>query len=74
MSFAEILEVPNDEDGAWQPWTEWSGCTKSCGSGTRLRSRICKHPAGNGHPGCLEQGHGTEIQPCGELPCKEKGK
>ena len=31
-------------DGEWGPWTEWGGCSVSCGGGERKRTRNCDSP------------------------------
>ena len=40
----------------WQPWRTWSRCSKTCGSGTRRRTRSCT----NG-PGCSGLNEDTET-------------
>jgi len=29
----------------WTPWSAWSGCTQTCGTGTEVRTRSCQNPA-----------------------------
>uniref|UniRef100_A0A8C2X0W2 Adhesion G protein-coupled receptor B1 n=1 Tax=Cyclopterus lumpus TaxID=8103 RepID=A0A8C2X0W2_CYCLU len=31
-------------DGKWQPWSLWTGCTKTCGGGSQQKNRICYGP------------------------------
>ncbi|CAG2191079.1 unnamed protein product [Mytilus edulis] len=31
-------------DGNWSAWGSWGGCSQTCGSGTRYRSRSCSNP------------------------------
>lgn len=47
----------------WSAWGPWGACSKSCGSGQRVRSRTC--PVVNG---CV--GSGTDIDP---TPCNSFG-
>lgn len=58
----------------WGKWSEWTECSKSCGSGTKKRDRVCVMKKGE-KEGCFNDGpHGEkrfremEIA-CNELPC-----
>uniref|UniRef100_A0A3Q1AVA1 Adhesion G protein-coupled receptor B1a n=1 Tax=Amphiprion ocellaris TaxID=80972 RepID=A0A3Q1AVA1_AMPOC len=53
-------------DGKWQPWSLWSGCSKTCGGGNQQRNRICYGPffGGQSCPGEQE-----EIRRCNEKRC-----
>ncbi|XP_034466804.1 adhesion G protein-coupled receptor B1 isoform X6 [Hippoglossus hippoglossus] len=55
-------------DGKWQPWSLWSGCSKTCGGGSQQRNRICYGPffAGQICPGEQE-----EVRLCNEKRCPE---
>ena len=49
------------------PWSEWSECSKSCGGGTRTKTRDCvnqRDPDGNP---CYQDL--IESEPCNENPC-----
>ncbi|XP_035688793.1 SCO-spondin-like [Branchiostoma floridae] len=59
-------------DGVWSNWGPWSGCSVTCGTGTRSRDRICTNPApANGGADC--DGPGREIQQCNAVPCPVNG-
>eukprot|EP01012_Entosiphon_sulcatum_P049575 TRINITY_DN6820_c0_g1_i6.p1 TRINITY_DN6820_c0_g1~~TRINITY_DN6820_c0_g1_i6.p1 ORF type:complete len:7637 (+),score=112.47 TRINITY_DN6820_c0_g1_i6:5459-28369(+) len=47
-------------------WSEWSTCTKSCGSGIQTRTRTVNWQASNGGAPCpdLSEAQSCNIQPC----------
>ncbi|XP_061571310.1 adhesion G protein-coupled receptor B1 isoform X2 [Cololabis saira] len=55
-------------DGKWQPWSLWSGCSKTCGGGRQQRSRVCYGPFFGGQA-C--PGERDEINKCNEKRCPE---
>ncbi|XP_055358975.1 adhesion G protein-coupled receptor B1 isoform X10 [Betta splendens] len=55
-------------DGKWQPWSLWSGCSKTCGGGSQQRNRICYGPFFGGQPCPAER---EEIRRCNEKRCPE---
>ncbi|XP_064107040.1 uncharacterized protein LOC135216031 isoform X1 [Macrobrachium nipponense] len=46
----------------WDGWSDWSGCSASCGSGTQERRRYCLKPEG-----C--HGYNTERRRCNFFSC-----
>ncbi|KAK0141534.1 Adhesion G protein-coupled receptor B1 [Merluccius polli] len=55
-------------DGKWQPWTSWTGCSKTCGGGSQQRQRVCSGPIFGGQPCPGEQ---EEVRQCNEKRCPE---
>ncbi|KAM3615154.1 uncharacterized protein V6R79_024121 [Siganus canaliculatus] len=55
-------------DGKWQPWSLWSGCSKTCGGGSQQRNRVCYGPFFGGQP-C--PGEREEVRRCSEKRCPE---
>ncbi|XP_035861805.1 adhesion G protein-coupled receptor B1 isoform X10 [Sander lucioperca] len=55
-------------DGKWQPWSLWSGCSKTCGGGSQQRNRICYGPFFGGKPCPAER---EEVRRCNEKKCPE---
>ncbi|XP_043972641.1 adhesion G protein-coupled receptor B1 isoform X2 [Gambusia affinis] len=53
-------------DGKWQPWSLWSGCSKTCGGGTQQRNRVCYGPFFEGQD-C--PGERQQIRHCNEKRC-----
>ncbi|XP_049638627.1 A disintegrin and metalloproteinase with thrombospondin motifs 17 [Suncus etruscus] len=60
--------LPDHADGDWSPWSAWSLCSRTCGTGARFRQRKCDHPppGPRGLP-CL--GASVEHAVCEHPPC-----
>ena len=68
-------------DGDFSHWSEWSSCTKSCGTGETSRSRTCSEPAPSiPEPGAAPgddlsiaglncTGDYTQVKPCNTHAC-----
>lgn len=57
-------------NGGFSAWSLWSRCTKSCGGGSRQRSRNCTNPPpANGGTNCRELGEAIEKQTCSIHGC-----
>ncbi|XP_065179031.1 A disintegrin and metalloproteinase with thrombospondin motifs adt-2-like [Sycon ciliatum] len=39
-----LVQCPTPVNGNWTPWGAWSGCSATCGGGTRFRLRTCSNP------------------------------
>ncbi|KAI8512763.1 Thrombospondin type 1 repeat-containing protein [Branchiostoma belcheri] len=58
-------------DGNWGGWSEWSGCSVTCGEGTRERTRSCDDPAPQ-QTGKPCEGSSQEIKVCSSAePCDD---
>lgn len=67
-------EKPCAIDGGYSPWSEFTKCAKSCGVGTRMRSRTCTNPLPqNGGRNCQHLGDAEEKQYCNVHPCPVNG-
>lgn len=55
--------------GGWSDWTQWSGCSKTCGVGHRTRKRFCNNPSPK-HNGTACDGENVEYEECKLSPCK----
>ena len=59
------------ETCAWDTWGEWSGISKSCGSSSRTRYRLCKCGAAEGLvEKCGVEQH-TDMQKVEQEPCTQ---
>ena len=55
-------------DGGWSNWENYGPCSKTCGSGSRTRTRTCNDPApAEGGKPCV--GLGSETQTCNVKAC-----
>ncbi|RXN17958.1 SCO-spondin [Labeo rohita] len=55
--------------GVWGPWSSWSPCSRSCGSGTMIRQRRCSLEDSDGY--C--RGEKTQRQQCYSTACPVDG-
>merc|ERR1712227_981750 len=58
------------EAAVWENWSEWSGCSKSCGVGDKFRARKCLGGS-RGDPGC--KGRLKEWDSCQISDCSDNG-
>ncbi|XP_069815842.1 SCO-spondin-like [Dendropsophus ebraccatus] len=59
-------------NGDWTPWSPWSECPVTCGSGVQIRSRACINPPSRNN-GSDCQGPDTDKQDCTTKPCEGSG-
>jgi hypothetical protein len=59
-----------DVDCVWGVWSDWGGCSKTCGGGTHDRIRSVKTPAKNDGKACTTESS-FEVAPCRTEPCGE---
>ena len=63
--------------GGYSEWTQWSGCSKTCGNAYKKRERSCSNPPPKyGGSTCIDQGFGPaeETVSCNLNPCPSKYK
>ena len=61
--FSTYINLPVVVDGEWSGWMPWGACSRTCGNGTSMRTRLCDDPAPQ-HGGMLCNGTGMETQDC----------
>ena len=71
MTTLPMILIHSLVNGNWSPWSEWTGCSRSCQpGGFRSRTRACSSPL----PRCggdLCPGDAVEMQPCNtDTTCK----
>ena len=63
-----ILDVGYQLQGRWNDWSDWTQCTKTCGKGTKKRTRSCgSKPKENGGFPC--EGPRTQWNVCNTNVC-----
>ncbi|XP_061591760.1 A disintegrin and metalloproteinase with thrombospondin motifs 17 isoform X1 [Cololabis saira] len=63
--------IPQHVDGDWSTWSQWSFCSRTCGTGVQFRQRKCDNPP-PGPDGQQCPGPSVEHKPC-EGPLCPKG-
>jgi len=66
----KIKECPID--GGYTAWGPYTRCTKTCGSGTHVRVRLCTKPR-PAYGGKACQGPNHQVEPCNTDPCPVHG-
>jgi hypothetical protein len=56
------------QDCEFDAWIPWGYCSKTCGGGTKSRSRVVKQPRLNGGKAC--EGETVEGVPCNQQVCR----
>jgi len=68
----ECNETECPIDGGWTTWGKWGTCSKSCGGGSKVRTRSCRNPPpahGGAHCTGLDTGITTcNLQICCNIP------
>ena len=60
--------------GNLSQWSEFSGCSKTCGLGVRIRYRYCTNPVPrHGGDNCTELGSTSDVISCHVRPCPVHG-
>ena len=63
-----FIAYPVPVNGGFSEWTAWSACSKTCGTGSIIRTRKCDNPAPqNGGAEC--SGDKSETKTCTVKSC-----
>ncbi|XP_055010786.1 A disintegrin and metalloproteinase with thrombospondin motifs 7 [Boleophthalmus pectinirostris] len=65
-----VGQYPESVDGGWASWSEWSSCTRTCGSGVQSAHRDCTSPLPR-HRGRYCLGERRRYRVCNPAPCTE---
>ena len=57
-------------DCKWGEYGNWTQCSKTCGGGNQIRTRVVATQARNGGKQC--DGANTDLKLCNEFPCPGK--
>lgn len=58
-------------NGVWSEWSEWTGCSVSCGSGNKYKNRTCIKSFPQ-YPGKYCHGNDTNVESCDNISCPGK--
>nr|BAB47147.1 complement component C6 [Branchiostoma belcheri] len=64
----QVDNVGTAVHGNWACWGSWAPCSKSCGSGQRVRRRTCSNPTPRNN-GQTCPGQDSETETCNSHPC-----
>ncbi|CAF4582030.1 unnamed protein product [Rotaria sp. Silwood1] len=73
LSKTTTSETLTNNGVRWLEWSDWSNCSESCGSGVRVRTRICSSTVidGSTEPCSFLRGKSFEIESCRNPGCKQ---
>lgn len=63
-----VGHYPENVDGGWASWSDWSACTRTCGSGVQSAQRDCDNPVPK-HRGKYCLGERRRYRVCNTTPC-----
>ena len=63
------FSLQEQTDCTWGDWSEWGGCTVTCGTGQSLRKRGVAVSAKYGGKACDEATDSTELRSCNPADC-----
>ena len=68
---SDLVVTNCTQHGQWTKWSEWSGCSQTCGIGLKRRQRFCGNPEPL-HGGRVCIGPDVDEQYCDDLPrCRD---
>ncbi|XP_028394319.1 uncharacterized protein LOC114518504 isoform X2 [Dendronephthya gigantea] len=71
------FKKPCKVDGSWGQWSQWSMCSKTCGDGAQVRSRVCDDPkpaaGGTTCAGTATQEKYCRMRDCCDIPYVDLG-
>ena len=66
-----FILFPEEVDGQWSSWSQWTTCSATCGGGSRVKHRECNSPAPS-EQGKRCPGSKMEREDCNTSTCKRK--
>ncbi|XP_034312530.2 SCO-spondin isoform X1 [Magallana gigas] len=70
LQHQDCNDFPCPIDGVFNPWSNWTECSKTCGTGIQSRNRTCDGPYHNGQE-CM--GNYSDSQECNTHHCPVDG-